>query len=693
MYRHAHSAKSPATRKFEVLEHRQLLSADGLAASDPLLPPGEELATVDSGVTEYGDDTSHVHVRGEAVPIPEPVSLDEFRSFDGTGNNIADPLLGNAGTQLLRAAPAEYADGISELAGADRPSAREVSNALAAQDPDAVGNSRELSAFVFLWGQFLDHDIDLTESEHIEYEPIEVPTDDPFFDPDGTGNQFISFFRSIFDTSTGDGLDNPREQINQITAFIDGSQVYGSDQATADSLRSFVGGRMLISDDGFLPTDSEGSFLAGDIRANENISLTAMHTLFVREHNWWAGQIAAENPALTDEEIFQRARAIVVAELQVITFEEFLPALLGRDAIAPYAGYDPTVDPGITNEFSTAAFRMGHSLLNDEIDFIGNDGREVLESVALADAFFNPGMLLDTGIDSLLKSAASSQSQEVDPRIVDSVRNFLFGVPGAGGLDLASLNIQRGRDHGLADYNSVREAYGLQRVTTFAEITSDLNLQTALADMYITVDDIDLWVGALAEDHVGGSSVGELTQTILADQFSRLRDGDRFWYQNSFSAADARTLEQTRLSDIIQRNTEVTNLQRNVFFMSASISGTVFDNDRNGLAGVTVELLNGDGDVVDATVTNKRGRYRFTGLTETGDYQVRVLRPTDFGIVAETRDVLVSRGDLDIDLDFGEKRDDRDDDRRTRDRKVRSLDTAMESDMTEHDSKRRDRRR
>ncbi len=169
----------------------------------------------------------------------------------------------------------------------------------------------------------------------------------------------------------------------------------------------------------------------------------------------------------------------------------------------------------------------------------------IRDEISLREAFNNPDLLLETGIDSILKYAASSQAQEVDTQIVESLRNFLFGLPGQGGLDLASLNIQRGRDHGLADYNATREAYGLERVRSFDEITSDVDLQQQLQSLYGSVDNIDLWVGLLAEDHVPGSSVGMTSQTILVDQFRRLRDGDRFWYQNIFSGSQLATLERT----------------------------------------------------------------------------------------------------------------------------------------------------
>ncbi len=395
---------------------------------------------------------------GRGDPPPDTSFIDQTHSIDGSGNNLSNPLLGSTGQSLLRVGVVDYADGISEPAGGTRPTARQISNGLSAADPTGISSERNLSAFVYAWGQFLDHDIDLTgeptDESHLESFDIAVPTGDPAFDPTGTGEQIIPLKRSVYDLSTGTSADNPRQQINEITAWIDGSQVYGSDQDTADSVREFVGGRLLITPEGLLATDDDGDILAGDVRAAENIGLTAMHALFVREHNRLADHIGGANPSLTDDVIYRRARAVVVAQMQAITYNEFLPALLGEDALSDYQGYDSTVDPTIANEFSTAAFRFGHSTLVDEIEFIGNDGTPIGEAISLADAFFHPALLEETGIDSILKFDALTVSQEIDLQVVDSLRDFLFGQPGAGGLDLVALNIQRGRDHGLDDYNS-----------------------------------------------------------------------------------------------------------------------------------------------------------------------------------------------------------------------------------------------
>lgn len=556
----------------EQLEQRQMLAADVLDNLD---------------LEQIQDDT----LTQEVAPV------------DGTGNNEANPDYGAAGVELLRLTTVEYADGLSTPAGEDRPSAREVSNTVADQ-PELIANSQSLTDFVWLWGQFIDHDITLSlEADPEETLEIDVPLGDENFDPFGTGEVTISLHRSEY-TEDEDGV---RQQINDITAFIDGSMVYGSDDATAAALREFEGGRLRVTSDAadgdLLPIGEDGFFEAGDIRANENVLLTSMHTLWVREHNRLAGEIAAADPTLSDEAIYQQARSLVVAQIQAITYNQWLPALLGVDAISSYAGYDETVDASIANVFSTAAFRFGHTMLSTELLRINNDGTTADEgNLSLADAFFSPDEVQSHGIDSLLAGAAAQVAQEIDNQLVDDVRNFLFGPPGAGGLDLASLNIERGREHGLADYNQLREDMGLERVTSFDQITSDAELAGKLEALYGSVDNIDPWVGILAEDHVAGGSLGELGRTILVDQFTRLRDGDRFWYENVFTGETLDVLQNTSLSDVIERNTGVAGLQENVFYDDTVLYYAAAEGD--GPANVMVITRGGDVEAVDLRTGN-----------------------------------------------------------------------------------------
>ncbi len=512
----------------------------------------------------------------------------EFRTIDGSGNNLANPLWGSAGQPLARSGPAAYGDGASTPAGASRPGAREISNAVSSQVA-TIPNAAGASGFLWQWGQFLDHDIDLT-GPALPTESFDIPIlpGDAFFDPLGSGTASLPFHRSLHTTV---GTSTQREQVNEITSFIDASNVYGSDAQRAAALRRFDGsGRLKTSRRRMPPRNTDGlpnapsdldptMFLAGDVRANEQVALTVMHALFVREHNRLAGRSKllkslrealggdANDTPLTGEERYQLARILVGAEMQAITYNEFLPVLLGPTGLPAYAGYDAGIDATIANGFSTAAYRFGHSMVTPTLSRLNRQLTDKpVGPLPLKEAFFSPQKLRKGRLAPYLRGLAVDRSQAIDTLVVDGLRNFLFGLPGQGGLDLAALNIQRGRDHGLADYNAFRTALGLTAVSDFDEITSDPDLQNTLFALYGNVDDIDAWVGCLAEDRYADSLLGELAFAAIKDQFERLRNGDRFWYQHHLPPGMVAWVESRTLSKIIRRNTKVrSELSANVF--------------------------------------------------------------------------------------------------------------------------------
>jgi hypothetical protein len=244
--------------------------------------------------------------------------------------------------------------------------------------------------------------------------------------------------------------------------------------------------------------------------------------------------------------------------------------LLGPGALRPDRGYDPTVNAGVAQVFSTAAYRLGHTLLSPQIVRLDAKGKPLPGGpLELRDVFFNPmpALLERDGIEPILRGIASHAAQDLDRHVIDDVRNFLFGRPGEGGLDLISLNIQRGRDHGLPDFNTVRADYGLSRKTSFRQVTSDPALAMELTRLYGTVDAMDVFPGLLAEDRLPGAIVGETLRAILADQFERSRAGDRFFYTRDLAGAELAQVRTTPLSDIIKRNTTIREIQQNVFFV------------------------------------------------------------------------------------------------------------------------------
>jgi hypothetical protein len=364
---------------------------------------------------------------------------------------------------------------------------------------------------------------------------------------------------------------------------MDASHIYGLSADRSSWLRTFSGGRLKSrstaigellplndgtqSNDNPLGLPATSLIVAGDVRANEQPGLTTLHTVFLREHNSQAGRMATQHPDWNDERLYQEARRWVTAEFQSITVNEFLPALLGH-RLPPYKGYNPRINPGIGNTFATAAYRFGHSQVGPDIGIL-NEAFVEIDNVDLAEAFFNPQVIPAVGgINPILRYMAANSAESVDTLIVDPLRNFLFGPPGAGGLDLAALNIQRGRDHGLGSYNTVRSDFGLPRVRSFRQITSDPDLAAALQSLYRTVDEVDAWIGMLSEDPIPGGSVGITTDAVITDQFRRLRDGDRFWFENAgFDSRDLAMLNRVTLSEIMARNSGVQGLQPSIFFV------------------------------------------------------------------------------------------------------------------------------
>ncbi|MFK0572781.1 peroxidase family protein [Endozoicomonas sp.] len=504
----------------------------------------------------------------------DKVEPGEVRSFNGSGNNRLNPDWGAAGGALGRLSAS---DCLSLENNGIRPPPRNISNAIGNQLSDTcIPNTLNLTDMHTLWGQFINHDIDLTPVQSgpdAEKSPISISPDDGFFSPDdgflqptsSTGNTTIPFIRSEFIRSP----DGSRQQVNAITSWIDGSMVYGSDKQFSDNLRTFSDGKMKASNKGLLPSQPENDlYISGDTRSNENIALTSMHTLFVREHNRLCANFADKEPSLSDEEIFQKARNHVIALTQVITYDEYLPTLLGDNVIDEYSGYNELIDPSVLNVFSTAAFRFAHSTVSDTLPRLDNDGNEVGPVIEMKDAIVAPELLSSYGdVGNILKGQSSQIMEEHDPKMVTSLRNSQRGAPGAGSsvIDLFSVDVQRGRDHCLPDYNTFRRHYNMEPYESFNDLTSDSELAEELTKLYGDIDNLDPWVGIISEDHLPNSAMGELGSAIIIDQFTRLRDGDRFWYTRTLNEGEIAEIEATTLSDVIKRNTNISNIQNEAF--------------------------------------------------------------------------------------------------------------------------------
>ncbi|MEO0478995.1 MAG: peroxidase family protein [Planctomycetota bacterium] len=480
-----------------------------------------------------------------------------LRRIDGVDPFHLRPETGAALIPLVRIGANDYADGVSAPAGAGRPSAREVSNAVIAQAGPIPAAG--ITDMVWQWGQFLDHDVGITEGVGDAFN-IAVPAGDPEFDPMGTGTQELGLTRALFLTVNG-----IREQENEITAWVDGSNIYGSDDVRNAALRN-GDGSLKTSAGGLLPFNTpalpnanglnapaDSLFLAGDVRSNEQMGLASMHTLFVREHNLLHSFLGIFG--ISGDAAYDISRMIVMGEQQAITYNEFLPIVVG-DAIPNYNGWRPFTDAGMRNEFTGACYRFGHTMLSPTLMRLDENGNEIANgNVDLRNAFFNPGLLQQDGIACVLRGLTTQNPQRVDPFVIDDVRSFLFGAPGSGGMDLTSLNIQRGRDHGLPSLNDTRRNLGLSAHNRYRDLSSVRSIRRSLRGVYASIEDVDLWIGGLSEDPVAGALVGETFQTVIADQFTRTRNSDRFWYERYLPGPIRAFVDARVLGVVIRDNT------------------------------------------------------------------------------------------------------------------------------------------
>ena len=511
------------------------------------------------------------------------LNAQDVRSFDGTGNNISNPEWGSAYVQLLSTTSIDFGDGIKSLSGSERPNARLVSNFIANQSQRTY-DELFLTQMSWVFEQFIDHDINQTETNISEPIMVKIPQDDEFF----VSGSNMNFFRTKSAPGSGTSKTNPRKYLNKTSSFLDASNVYGTSKERSYKLRTFEGGKLKTSEGSFLPWNtfsgqyndlvdkslgiisdetlsSEKLYFSGDEKVNDNPLLISLHTIFLREHNRLCDVFKAQDPNLSDEALFQKAKKKLIALLQNIAYNEWLPELGIK--LPDYNGYNPQINPGISNLFS--AFKLESTLQSEEISRLDNEGNETKHDVLyLKNSYFKPLLIpVSGGIEPFLKGAITNNQEKFDLKIVDGARNFLYGNPNEGGLDIATINIMRSRERGLPNFNIIRKETGLEKYNDFSEMTSDKTLNNSLKFLYGNINNLDAWVGLLAEERTQNSIFGTTLLQILTDQFTRLRDGDRFYYENDdeFTDEEISEIKSTRMHDILIRNTGLKNLPANVF--------------------------------------------------------------------------------------------------------------------------------
>ncbi|XP_042884671.1 chorion peroxidase-like [Penaeus japonicus] len=581
-----------------ILARRYDLSADEIWTQLPKMDVGETL------VARYCPDFASPM---QCVP-------GRYRRHDGLCNNLRFPTRGATRAAFARLVPPAYSDGLgaprkSRIPGGVLPNPRSVSASI---HRDNGYHDHAITLFVIAWGQFMDHDFTLTatpldpltrnEPEICCHPPpgtpkdphcleIGIPKDDGFYKQ--YGQSCLEFVRA-FSGVRQDCKLGPRAPFNILAGVIDVNTVYGSTDEHARSLRLFRGGKMRmnnffahlglrellppkldIPEEGCTRTSPDQfCFDAGEIRVNEQLILTTMHTLWFREHNRVAGRLASLNPHWDDETLYQETRRIVIAEVQHITFNEFLPLLLGKEVMAEYGllpekegywhGYDPTEDPSMTAGFVAAAFRFGHSLLPSTVER-WSPSHTMIGSKRLSKLIRQPWDLYKAGaLDQYYLGLMNQPAQAMDPYITQEVTNHLFEDPGERfGMDLVSLNLQRGREFGIPGYTTYRKYCGLSPVHNFEDLARHMTNVTAYrySQLYSHVDDIDLWSAGVSERPLPGSLLGPTFSCLVATQMQRLRRGDRYWYEtpgqpSSFSLGQLDSLRRASLARVLCDNTD-----------------------------------------------------------------------------------------------------------------------------------------
>ncbi|XP_056419039.1 thyroid peroxidase [Hyla sarda] len=574
-------------------------------------------------------------------PCENPCQDLRYRSITGACNNRNQPSWGASNAVLPRWLPSQYEDGIGEPKGWNKyflynnfslPPVREVTKRIIYASNKAFQEDSLYSHIIIEWGQYIAHDMAFTPQSKVKSMwgsdcqctsedqkscfPIKISTNDSL-----STSGCIPFFRSVAACGTGDqsaifglpSITRPREQINALTSFIDASTVYGSTVGVEKKLRNhdsegLLRVNLLHSDHGreYMPfvadnpspciqdpnaahDDRIECFLAGETRSNEVVTLTAMHTLWLREHNRVAIALKKLNPHWSSETTYQETRKIVGALHQVITIRDYIPKILGPSAfqnyVGIYQGYDENVNPSISNIFSTAAFRFGHATIPPVVHRLDSEYREHprYPSLLMNEVFFRPWRIIkEGGLDPLIRGMLGKPAklQTQQELMNEELTQKLLVLSNNGSMDLASLNLQRGRDHGLPGYNDWREFCELPRLNSTLDMKIDIseeNITKKIIELYGHPDNIDVWLGGLVEDFLPGGRTGPLFACLIGMQIRALRDGDWFWYENTnvFTENQKLELEKHSLSRVICDNSGLTHAPPDSFLMASYPEGFI----------------------------------------------------------------------------------------------------------------------
>ncbi|NXF10271.1 DUOX2 oxidase, partial [Smithornis capensis] len=523
----------------------------------------------------------------------------EVQRYDGWYNNLLHHSCGSVGARLLRLLPANYADGVYQaLQEPFVPNARQLSNAVA-RGPSGLPSRRNTTVLAVFFGFHVL--LDILEAEKpgcpAEFLNIDIPPGDPVFDPAGTGDVVLPFQRIRWAPETGLSPNSPREQTNEVTGWLDGSSIYGPLHSWSDALRSFRRGQLASGPDRRLPRQTDGKvpmwkaldpstgqggpqgiYDLGSAWGNENPFVQAESIAWFRYHNHVATALAQQHPSWSDEDLFQHTRKRVIATFQSIVLYEWLPTLLGTD-VPEYTGYQQHLDPSLSPEFVAAAGQFLATMVppgvykrDTECRFQNVSGPSgSFPAVRLCNSYWSresPGLQQAEDVDNLLLGMSSQIAEREDNIVVEDLQDYWYGPLKYSRTDYVASWIQRGRDLGLPTYNQARERFGLKPLQNWSNLAPHVEpqvLQNVAALYAKDMARLELLPGGMLEAN------GSLFSTIILEQFVRLRDGDRFWFENTknglFSEEEIEEIRSTTFHNVLAAVTYAnsTDLQPNVF--------------------------------------------------------------------------------------------------------------------------------
>ncbi|CAB1331860.1 unnamed protein product [Coregonus sp. 'balchen'] len=491
----------------------------------------------------------------------------EVQRYDGWYNNLAHHRRGAVGSPLVRLLPARYSDGVLQpLQEPQLPNPRRLSD-VTARGPSGLPSAHNQTVLSVFFGYHVVFEMLDSRPPGCppEFMHIPVPEGDPVFDPHHTGRVLLPFQRGLWDKHSSQSPNNPRTQVNLVTAWLDGSSIYGPSSSWSDALRSFSGGLLASGEQWDMPKRSGSSNMMwsaadpstelGNAWGNENVFTMAEGIVWFRYHNYIASQLCEKHPSWSDEDLFQNARKTVVATFQNIAFYEWLPVFLGEKIMPPY------------KETELVTFRRLSTSMGAR--------RQRCACATASGTVRTPNLKSGQDIDHLIMGMASQIAEREDNIVVEDLRDYMYGPLRFSRSDLVALTVQRGRDFGLPSYNLVREGLGLAPVERWGDINPRLNttnpqLFRDLADLYDgDISKLELFPGGLLESVDGP---GPVFSSIILDQFDRIRNGDRFWFENTrngmFTAEEVQAIRNTTFHDVITAVTsaEAEDIQRRVFF-------------------------------------------------------------------------------------------------------------------------------